>query len=134
MNFKKKKELCVNYFDRLCKKLEGTHVLVASCNNDCSMYLVPKGSESQITYSSKPINSYRFSDHWNWYANVKKCPDENYIQCLNIDLPRAKPRNAEGKASKPVFGICVAYFDADSKYHHVYGEKFNRSTREWCFV
>lgn len=134
MNFKKKKELCVGYFNSLCKELEDTHVLVGSCNNDSSMYLVPKGTEDQITYASKPADSYRFSDHWNWYANTKKCPDEKYVQCLNVDLPRAKPRSEEGKASKPVFGICVAYFDTDSKYHHVYGEKFDRKTKQWCFV
>ena len=99
------KAQCLIYFEDLCRRLEDTHVLVGSCNQDETLYLVPKGTEDQITYNSKPANSYRYSDHWNWYANVKKCKNPNYIQCLNIDLPWAKKRLSEGKASKPIWGV-----------------------------
>ena len=131
--FEKKKELCQKYFDNLCNELKDTHALVRSCNGDFSAYLVPKGTEDQISYSSKPVGSYRISDHWNWFANIKKCHDERYIQCFNADMPRVKPRLGDGKPSKPVFGVCVAYFGADQKYHHVYGEIFDHKTKHWQF-
>ena len=133
MNFNEKKRACMEYFNNLCNELKETHSLVGSCNKDCSLYLVPKGTEKEITYSSKPVNSYRFSDHWNWYSNIKKCSDPHYIQCFNIDAPRVKQRIEPGKASKPVLCICVAYFGEDEKYHHVYGEKFDRDKKKWSF-
>ncbi len=132
-NIEERKGKCINYFNNLAESLKKTHVVVNSCNNDMSAYLVPIGTEDQITYSSKPKNSYRISDHWNWYSNVNKCPNESYIQCYNVDLPFARPRLAPGKASKPRFAISVAYFGNDGKYHHVYGEKFNRKTKEWTW-
>lgn len=133
MTFSEKKALCIDYFNNLYEKLCLTHELVISCNDDISMYLVPKGTKNQITYSSKPVDSYRVSDHWNWFANLKKCPYEKYVQCFNVDLPKAKPRTEEGKASKPVYGIQVAYFGKDQKYHHVFGEKFDRTNGKWVF-
>lgn len=133
MNFKKKTQNCKGYFGYLVQKLADTHELVPSCNNDESMYLIPKGTIDQLTYQSKPVDSYRFSTHWNWYANVNKCPDPNYVQCWNVDLPRPKQRAAEGKPSKPVLGICVARFGEDHLYHTVYGEVFNYRKRMWWF-
>lgn len=126
-------DACKEHFMLLTKNLEETHEIVGSCNNDISMYLIPKGSIEQLSYNSKPQDSYRLSDHWNWYANLKRCSDEHYIQCYNVDMPWAKKRIADGKASKPVFGICVAYYGDDNKYHHVFGEKFDRKQRTWSF-
>lgn len=124
---------CIAYFNNLIEKLKDTHTLVKSCNDDCTMYLVPKGTEDQITYYSKPNDSYRFSDHWNWYANTQKCPDEHYVQCLNDDLPWPR-RRTSNKATRPIWGIQVAYFDGkDEQYHHVYGQKFDKQTKEWSF-
>lgn len=133
LSIEEKRAMCTEFFNDLCNELKDTHTLVKSCNKDYSAYLVPKGTEDQISYSSKPVGSYRISDHWNWYANIKKCPDENYVQCLNVDMPRAKSRPEEGKPSKPIFGICVAFFGADHKYHHVFGEKFDRRIKRWVF-
>lgn len=126
-------EECKEQFMLLAKKLEETHEIVGSCNNDISMYLIPKGSIDELSYSSKPHDSYRFSDHWNWYANLKKCPDEHYIQCFNTDLPWPKKRIAEGKASKPINAICIGYFGEDNKYHHFFGEKLDKKQHIWVF-
>jgi len=132
-NVRVKKEECLAYFMDLVKKLADTHELISSCNKDTTLYLIPKGTIDQLTYTSKPVDSYRFSDHWNWYANVNKCPNEHYVQCYNVDMPRVKPRAEAGKPSKPVFGICVAHFGDDMKYHHVFGEKFDRKTKVWSY-
>lgn len=131
MNFKEKEKECKSYFDYLAEKLKDTHEVVPSCNNDESRYLIPKGTIDQLTYQSKPVDSYRFSTHWNWYANVNKCPDPDYVQCHNRDLPKAKRRLEEGKPSKPVLGICVARFGEDGFYHTVYGEMYRNRT--WQF-
>lgn len=115
-----RKAACKDYFYGLCEQLKDTHELVASCNRDDSMYLIPKGTIDQLSYTSKPADSYRYSDHWNWYANVKKCPDPDYIQCHNVDVYGPNKRVQEGRASKPRFFVCVAYFDSDNKYHTVF--------------
>lgn len=135
MDRNEKYEKCKDYFDRLANKLSETHIVVGSCNQDKSAYLVPKGTEAEITYHSKPINSYRISDHWNWKTNVRKNPDDKYIQCYTQDMPWTKKREAPGKASKPIWGIAVCYFDEmDHMYHVIYGEKFDRKTRTWSWV
>ena len=134
MDFNEKKAECLDYFMKLADLLKETHVIVGSCKADASVYLVPIGTESEITYHSKPADSYRYSDHWNWYASLHKCENPNYIQCLNVDMPRAKARTAEGKYSKPVLGICVAKIGDDGKYHTVYGEKFDRKQKTWSWI
>lgn len=133
MKNEQKKELCRRYFDALAEKLKATHEVVSSCNKDESMYLIPKGTISELSYYGKPVDSYRYSTHWNWYANTKKCNDPAYVQCNNADLPRAKHRSGEGLASKPVFAICIAYFGSDLQYHHIYGERFDFSEKRWVF-
>lgn len=125
---------CQAFFDELVSLLEETHRRMASCNNDISAYLVPNGTEEQVTYYGKPANSFRISDHWNWYSNLQKCSKPNYIQCLSVDVPRARMRLAEGKASKPIFAIQVCKIGDDGKYHCIYGERFNRKTRKWEWV
>lgn len=125
---------CMKFFERLAEILKLEYEVIGSCNQDVSMYLIPKGTEALITYYSKPDMSFRISDHWNWRANLKKCDNPRYIQCLNVDLPWAKSRPEEGKASKPIFGCQVAMIGDDGKYHHVYGERFDRKTKKWTWV
>lgn len=133
MDKKIKIEKCVEFYNELSKRLTSTHEVVGSCNQDISSYLIPIGSIDELTYERKPQNSFRFSDHWNWYSNVNKCPDEHYIQCYSPDIPYARPRLSPGKASKPRFGISIAYFDG-CRYRVIFGEKFDRKTKTWYFV
>jgi hypothetical protein len=135
MTLEEKKNYCKNFFEELSEKLKDTHVVVRSCNQDESAYLVPIGTEDQITYYGKPANSFRISDHWNWYANLRKNPDPNYIQCNNVDLGvGCKKRNGPGLASNPWYAWCVAIVLADGEYHTMVGETNNPETDEWCFV
>ncbi len=127
-------DACVVYFMELAEKLKDTHEIVASCNQDRTMYLIPKGSIDQLSYYEKPVDSYRVSDHWNWYASTFKCSDSKLVQCYNVDLPWAKKRFAEGKATKPIYACQVAYFGDDKRYHHVFGEKYSRKEKGWDWV
>ena len=129
-----KMDLCKNFFEHLAEILREDYEMLGSCNNDSSVYLVPKGTEEQVTYYGKPRKSFRFSDHWNWYSSLKKCDKEHYIQCLSMDMPRAKERPVPWKASKPIFGIQVCMIGEDGKYHHVFGEKYDRKTKKWSWV
>lgn len=122
-------EKCVEFFYELAEILHDRYNVVSSCNNDASAYLVPNGTEDQISYTSKPYYSFRVSDHWNWYENTKKCPMEWYVQCLSQDMPRAKKREIPGKASSPRMGMQVCIFGTDKKYNCVYGEFFDRKTQ-----
>lgn len=90
MTIDEKKAKCTEFFEKLSEALKEDYVVMGSCNQDFSRYLVPVGTESQVSYMEKPENSFRISDHWNWFANVNKCPDEHYIQCLSVDLPWAR--------------------------------------------
>jgi len=131
-NYKKHK--CKVFFDELKKALSDTHESVGSCNADISEYLVPKGAAHQISYYGKPTNSFRLSDHWNWYSNTKKCKDKDYIQCFSVDIPMPRRRIREGKASHPRYGCQVAFFDSDKKYHCVYGDRYDHMTRTWTWM
>lgn len=134
MELQKKMEQAQDLFNLLADILSDTHVLVESCNQDASAYLVPLGTEDQITYYSKPKNSYRISDHWNWYSNTRKCHDVSYIQCYSEDIPFPRKRERPGKASLPRNGIQVAYFGDDGKYHCIFGDKYDRKTNAWTWV
>lgn len=134
MTIDEKKAKCTEFFEKLSEALKEDYVVMGSCNQDFSRYLVPIGTESQVSYMGKPENSFRISDHWNWFANVNKCPDEHYIQCLSVDLPWTRKRFAPGKPSRPVSGTQVAVFGADRKYHAVYGERYSRKTKTWDWV
>lgn len=131
---KAKMEACNRFFDRLGELLNGRYITVGSCNVDFSRYLVPIGTESEITYHGKPLNSFRVSDHWNWFSNLKKCGDPNYVQCRSLDMPWCRKRIAPGKASEPRFGIQVCIQLEDGCYHHVYGDRFDRKTRTWEWI
>lgn len=134
MTFEEKKKACVEFMARLAALLSETYTLVGSCNNDCSVYLVPNGTESEVTYYGKPAMSFRFSDHWNWYANAKKCSVQSYIQCHSVDLPRPKLRAGYGLPSKPIFGIQVGVVGTDGDYHAVFGETFDRKRKKWSWL
>ena len=95
MTIDEKREKCCEFFEKLSDALSGSHAVIKSCNsnsNDISKYLVPFGTENKVSYFGKPVGSFRISDHWNWYANVNKNPNEKYIQCLSVDMPWAKKR------------------------------------------
>ena len=115
-----KKGRCKKHFMELAFELRNTHELVKSCNQDHTMYLIPKGTINQLSYYGKPVDSYRYSDHWNWYANVKKCRIPDYIQCYNVDISGPNERAGVGLPSAPVYETCIAYFDKDEKYHTIY--------------
>lgn len=125
---------CTKFYNELANKLSETHQIVGSCNKDISSYLIPNGTDGDISYYGKPADSFRISDHWNWYSNLRKCSNKGYVQCYSVDVPFARQRVEEGKASKPRFAIQVAYYGKDNKYHHIFGDKFDRKTGKWSFV
>ena len=129
-----KMEKCELFFDSLRMLLWDSYNLVESCNADKSKYLVPAGTENQISYYGKPVGSFRISDHWNWYANIKKCGIEDYIQCNSIDLPFPNDREGKGLPSKPIYAFQVAVMGWDGNYHHVYGDVYDRDTGKTTFV
>ena len=131
MNFKKKMERCAEFFNALGEALGDDYEIVGSINDDKSAYLIPKGSIDQLSYYGKPDRSIRISDHWNWYSSLKKCKDPDMIQCESVDIPWERNRTCEGRASKPIIGAQVAVYGADGKYHHVYGERYDRWTERW---
>ncbi len=125
---------CNNFFKQLCEAAKG-YTLVGSCNQDTTLYLIPEGTEDQITYSSKPDRSFRLSDHWNWYSNVRKCEKESYVQCLSFDLPKQRPRKGEGRPSDPIKAICVAAITKPGgTYKVIFGEKYDRKRKKWKWI
>ena len=133
MTMNEKMNKCKVFFDTLVNMIGDRYEILASCNQDVSAYLCPVGTSSEVTYHSKPEGSFRISDHWNWYANIKKCPDPKYIQCYCVDLPWAHKRPEEGIAGKPIKASCVCVFK-DGRYHVIYGECYNRKTRTWSWI
>ena len=125
------------FFDELAELLKDEYEILESCNKDCSRYLIPKGTRSQVSYDGKPILSFRVSDHWNWFS--RKSIDPNWVQCRSVDMPKVRqernklPDGTLG-GSNPRFGIQVCIYGTDGVYHHIYGDKFNRKTREWEWV
>lgn len=132
-SMQEKTDKCIQFFKELVAKLGDNYEVVGSCNHDISRYLCPVGTIDKVTYTSKPELSFRISDHWNWFSNVKKCPYPNYIQCYTHDLPGAHHRQAEGLASTPIKAVCVGIF-IDGRYHIIFGETYNRLNRRWCWI
>lgn len=94
------KQKCVDWFYQLVMIIGDDYKVVGSCNQDISLYLIPNGTEDEISYYGKPENSFRVSDHWNWYSNIKKkCDKVTEIQCHNISLIHPK---REKKKVKPL--------------------------------
>lgn len=128
------KERCKEFFDILAEKLTPTYTKFGDISQ-VSKYLIPAGTDEEVTYYSKPDYSFRVSDHWNWYANVKKCPDESYVQCFCEELLRPKRRKEPGLPSTPIFAINVSFFDpADKRYHVVYGEYWDKKVKAWRWI
>ena len=134
MNDLTKKNLCKEYFMKLANVLSDTHIIVKSCNKDDTLYLVPIAEANNISYYGKPANSFRYSDHWSWYANHNKCNKDWYIQCCSKDAPKARKRKAPGKASEPVEAIQVCYYGSDELYECVFGEVYDSERHEWYFL
>ena len=135
MTFDMKKDACSNFFNKLSTLLSDTYEVLESCNQDFSRYLIPHGTSDQVTYHGKPLKSFRISDHWNWFSNLRKCPDPNYVQCRSLDMPWCRKREkGDPMATKPRFGIQVCIQLEDGCYHHVYGDKFNRKTKTWKWI
>ena len=129
------KELCKQFFIDLATALKDSHDATASRvrNDECSMYLCPKGTSDQVSYHSKPELSFRFSDHWNWYTSFKKNPDPKYIQCYTRHLPDPKKRPGDGLPSNPIIANCVCLF-INGQYLVVYGAKYDRKAKTWTWV
>ena len=129
---KEKMRKCKEFFDALSEALKESYEVVASCNGDISAYLIPRGSIGSLSYYGKPERSFRISDHWNWYSSTRKCSDRTMVQCESVDMPKPVPRDSD-RATKPKYGVQVAYYGADYKYHCVYGEVFDRERRKWLW-
>ena len=125
---------CRKFFDKVAELLSDEYQVVSSCNKDLSAYLVPKGTKREITYQSKPACSLRVSDHWNWYSNIKKCPQEDYVQCHSVDLPEPQERKSPGKASDPIIATQVCMIYPDGKYHCVFGRFYDDKSKKWKWM
>jgi len=126
-------EACEKFLGRIQKILKGSYELIGSCNKDISQYLIPLGTENQVTYYGKPEKSFRISDHWNWYSSTKKCRDISYVQCESVDMPAAREQTDE-HATKPRKGLQVAIQGTDGKYHHVFGYKWDAEEETFKWV
>lgn len=125
---------CRQFIESLYDILQDEYVLMPSCNKDLSAYLVPKGTESEVSYYGKPIKSFRISDHWNWFSSLVRCSDPDLVQCRNIDIPRGRKREKPGMPTRGIVGAQVAYYGTDGYYHCVFGEKFNRRAKTWNWI
>ena len=135
--WKRQLDECIQFFNIVAAQLKDTHVVVESKSKKWpSFCLVEKGQERQVSYYGKPVNSLRVAPNWNWRAGLDRCSNPKYIQCVTPDLPFARRRPAEHPewSSMPIFGNMVGYFDTDNKYHCIFGEKYDRETKEWSWV
>lgn len=132
-DIKERMTKCSEAFKRLIDAFGESYEILESCNQDFSKYLCPKGTTNEVTYYSKPDLSFRISDHWNWYANVNKCSDENYIQCYSPDILEPREREEEGKPTKPRKAISIGLF-INGSYKIIYGEYFDKETGEWSWL
>lgn len=127
-------DTCMGYFGDLAQRLKESHELVTSINKDGTLYLIPRGTITDISYYGKPIGSFRVSDHWNWWASYRKCVDFHHVQCFSKDLHRPFRRNGVGLSSTPVMACCVGYYGPDRLYHIVCGEVWDQKTRKSTFI
>lgn len=128
-----KMKKCRIFFEGLAALLHDTYDVVGSCNKDMSVYLIPKGTLSELSYYGKPEKSFRISDHWNWYSSVRKCSDESYVQCLSVDVPEVLSRTEPGKPTEARQAIQVSIYE-NGCYHAVYGDVFDAKTKEWKWI
>ena len=128
---KQMKELKFLYY-KLCQYLTENkeYIMMSSCNKDNTRYCVPKGTVQQVTYYGKPEKSIRISDHWSWYANLKRCREKDNIQCYNVDMSGPTERLDEGKASLPIEAAAIAVYN-NNAYHTIAGAYIDCNTGEW---
>lgn len=129
-------KVCRKFFDRLAELLKDKYEVVGSCNQDLSAYLVPKGTKDQISYYGKPDRSFRVSDHWTWYSNLKKCSNPNEIQCYSNGTPPPCPRDPENpECATSAHQACqVAIYNGRTKqYMVVYGEMWDKNQNRWVW-
>ena len=131
-NIKERMNKCSEVFSELAKILSDQYEILESCNKDFSKYLCLKGTTGEVSYEGKPEKSFRISDHWNWYSNVKKCPDMSIIQCYASNIPEPREREGEG-ATKPRKAISIGFYE-NGQYKIVYGEFYNKETEEWSWM
>lgn len=135
MEFKEKKAKCREYFNSLREILKETHEVQSNKTRDNhpDKYLFPKGKRSEITYSSKPKDSFRFSSKWNFYKNGKG-EDLEEVQCYSEDFPNAHTDSKGIGPQGSVLAYSVCFYGDDGHYHVVYGERYNRKTGKWDWV
>lgn len=131
--FEDKKKLCNYFFDNLRNALSNTYEEISSCNNDFSRYLCVKGTSEDVTYNGKPELSFRVSDHWNWFSNVDKCKNKDYVQCYSKNFPYPHKRPEQGKASKPIKAASVCIYK-NGVYKVVFGEIYDRKKKQWGWI
>lgn len=128
-------ERCEDFFNKLADLMKDEYVLLDYRDTSESAYLIPIGTEDQMSWYGKPEWSFRISGHWSWYANTKKCADKDIVQCESVDLPVPRDRRAETGASMPIYAaqVCVYY---NGKYHCIYGNCYSRKRihgKHWTF-
>lgn len=126
---------CKKFLDGIAEELARmgmVYVSVPSCNKDESVYLVPAGTENQITYYGKPEKSFRLSDHWNWFTSIKNCANPHYVQCFSRDIRRARRRMKDGCPTKPIYAISVAIY-VGGEYKVIYGHYYDRKRHWWVW-
>lgn len=94
---------------------------------DGEEYLHKVGSDN------KSEKSIRFSNKWNWKADLSDCSDPNFVQCYCKDLPYPKRRLYDGGPSKPIKASCVCIMQ-NGIYRVIFGEKYNRRTKQWGWI
>ena len=131
---KEKRMACQKFFEELTEKMGDAYEVAPVLGNDESRYLVPKGRSFLVSYYGKPRHSFRLGHKWNFFAPISKCEQENYIQCLCPDMPKARKRNFPGSRSEARYAWAVAALGSDNKYHVIYGEVYNRITNKWSWI
>ena len=134
--FAQHKEACSQFWTELSNRLkERGYILQLSDTGTTAEYLLKEGDEKYLTWRNKPRESFRIANFWSWYANTETClAPAAYIQCLNADFGRIKPRHDPVKGTSPRMGWAVAYTKDGYYYHTVFGKKYDRSKKQWVFI
>ncbi len=125
-------KICADFWEKLSNYLREKGYLETKSKAK-SRYLVPSGTENEITWMGKPEFSFRYSNHWNFYTDLKNNPNPNAIQCLNPDIAPAYSRKSPEKGSRPVKGIAVAFY-FNGHYRTICGQKYDLITDTWSIL
>ena len=139
---KDKYTLCDEFFYELSQRLYPFYETIGVTNVHYqkygSRYLIPFGSDYQISRFSLPVFSFRMSDHWNWKPNENKYSESEIentaVQRYCIDMPPARLRKNSDRATKPQFGVLIAIYDSKGIYRCVYGDKYYSETHSWGWL